>query len=71
MKRFTYISKAVLLYGTVLYFFIYILSAESLTELNPLMAFIGLFILLVLIAVCKRVFKDDNLEDYLPKWFKH
>jgi hypothetical protein len=46
------------------------MAVESLTEVNPLAAFIGFFILIILIVACSKVFNSDNLEDYIPKWFK-
>ena len=70
MKKFAFISKAVLLYGTALYFIFFIISIESLTETNPQLAFLSLFILLILLVVCKWVFKDEDLDNYKPKWFK-
>lgn len=70
MKKFAFISKAVLLYGTALYFILLIISIESLTETNPQLAFLSLFILLVLLAVCKWAFKDEDLDNYKPKWFR-
>lgn len=67
MKKF---FKCSLLYVTTIYFIVYLIIAESLTENNPLYAFIGFFILLVLLAVCKKVFKAQELEEYIPKWFR-
>ena len=69
MKKFAFICRAVLLYGTALYFIIFLMIIESLTETNPQMAFLSLLILLVLLVVCKNAFKDEDIEDYRPKWF--
>ena len=62
--------RVVLLYGTILYFGFYITIAESLAETRPLLAFIGLFILLLLLVLCAKTFNANNIEEYLPKWFK-
>ena len=69
MEKFAFICRAVLLYGTALYFIIFLMIIESLTETNPQMAFLSLLILLVLLVVCKHAFKDEDIKDYRPKWF--
>ena len=69
MKKFIYICKAVLLYGTVFYSLTYLVMAESLTETKPLWAFIGLFIMLILIVICKLAFENEELDNFRPHWF--
>ena len=47
------------------------MAIESLTETNPQWAFLSLFILLVMIAICKYVFKGEDLEKYKPSNWKY
>ena len=47
------------------------MAVESLTETNPQWAFLSLFILLVMVTVCKYLFKDEDLEKYKPSNWNH
>ena len=70
MKTFKKIMRGVLLYSTLLIFFGFLISAESLFEVNrPVFAliFIGLVNLIIL---CFVVFQKDDLNQYVPKWFR-
>ena len=71
MKKFKYICRLVLLISTFLYFGFFVMAIESLTETNPQAAFLSLFILLAMVAVCKCVFKDEDLEKYKPNNWKY
>ena len=71
MKKFKYIGRLVLLISTFLYFGFFVMAIESLTETNPQWAFLSLFILLVMIAVCKYLFKDEDLEKYKPSNWRY
>ena len=71
MKKFKYICRIVLLISTFLYFGFFVMAIESLTEINPKLAFMSLFILLVLLAVCKWAFKDEDLNNYKPSNWKY
>ena len=71
MKKFAFICRAVLLYGTALYFIIFLMIIESLTETNPQWAFLSLFILLIMVAVCKYIFRDEDLDNYKPNNWKY
>ena len=71
MKKFKYICRLVLLISTILYFEFFVMAAESLTETNPQLAFLSLFILLVMVAMCKYAFKDEDLEKYKPSNWKY
>lgn len=64
------ILKGILLYSTVLYFFLYIMIAESLFTTNFTAALIGLFLLIVLIGSTYEAFKNENLIEYIPKYFR-
>ena len=64
------IGKIVLLYSTILYSLCLLLALESLVEINNVYAIVALFIEVVLIIICYAVLKNDNLENYVPKWFK-
>ena len=70
MSSFKKIGKIVLLYGTILYSLCLLLTLESLTELNIAYAIIALFIEVILITICYEIFKNDSLENYVPKWFR-
>ena len=67
MNSLKKIGKIVLLYGTILYSLLYLIAAESLSFFYII---IGLAIVILLIGACYEVFKNDNLENYIPKWFK-
>ena len=64
------ILKGILLYFTTLYFFIYLMIAESLFVTNFTIALIGLFLLIVLIGSTYEAFKNENLIEYIPKYFR-
>ena len=67
MSKLKFIGKVVLLYGTILYSLLYLIAAERLTFFYLI---IGLVIVIVLIGACYEAFKNDNLENYIPKWFR-
>lgn len=64
------ILKGILLYATTLYFFVYLMIAESLFTLNFTAALIGLFLLIILIGSTYEAFKNENLIEYIPKYFR-
>jgi heme O synthase-like polyprenyltransferase len=70
MNSLKKISKIVLLYSTILHSLLFLLALESLIEINNVYAIIALFIEVILITTCYEIFKNDNLENYVPKWFK-
>ena len=47
------------------------MAIESLTETNPQWAFLSLFILLVMVVICKCAFKKEDLEKYKPSNWKY
>ena len=71
MKKFKYICRLVLLISTFLYFGFFVMAAESLTENNPQAAFISLLILLIMLVICKYVFKGEDLDNYKPSNWKY
>jgi hypothetical protein len=64
MKKFL---KGILLYATIIYFFCFAMAIESLSVIALI---IGLGIFVLLLSACYTVLNDDNLENYVPKWFK-
>lgn len=64
MKKFL---KGILLYATIIYFFCFIMAIESLSIITLI---IGLIIFVLLLIACYIALNDDNLENYVPKWFK-
>ena len=64
------ILKGILLYSTILYFFCFITAAESLASYSIFYIILGLFILIVLIGANTLTLENENLEDYVPKWFR-
>lgn len=64
MKKFL---KGILLYATIIYFFCLIMTIESL----PVIALIiGISLFILLLVVCYIALNEDNLEEYIPKWFR-
>lgn len=61
------VLKGILLYATIIYFFCFAMAIESLSVIALI---IGLIIFVLLLSVCYIVLNDDNLENYIPKWFK-
>ena len=61
------ILKGILLYSTIIYFFCFAMAIESLSVLALI---IGLIIFVLLLSACYIALNDDNLENYVPKWFK-
>lgn len=70
MNSLKKIGKIVLLYSTILYSLCLLLALESLLETNGVYAIIALFIEVIFITVCYGTFKNDDLENYVPKWFR-
>ena len=64
------ILKGILLYSTILYFFCFISAAEALASYSIFYIILGLFIFIVLIGANILTLKNENLEDYVHKWFK-
>lgn len=61
------ILKGILLYSTILYFFCFAMAIESLSVIALV---IGLIIFVLLLSACYIALNNDNLENYVPKWFK-
>ena len=61
------ILKGILLYSTIIYFFCFAMAIEGLSVIALI---IGLIIFALLVSACYIALNDDNLEDYVPKWFK-
>lgn len=61
------ILKGILLYSTIIYFFCFAMAIESLSVIALI---IGLIIFVLLLSACYIALNDDNLENYVPKWFK-
>ena len=61
------ILKGILLYSTIIYFFCFAMAIESLSVIALI---IGLIIFVLLLSTCYIALNDDNLENYVPKWFK-
>jgi hypothetical protein len=59
--------KGILLYSTIIYFFCFAMAIESLSVIALV---IGLIIFVLLLIACYIALNDDNLENYVPKWFK-
>lgn len=59
--------KGILLYATIIYFFCFAMAIESLSVIALI---IGLVIFALLVSACYIALNDDNLENYVPKWFK-
>ena len=70
MNSLKKIGKIVFLYSTILYSLCLLLALESLLETNNAYAIIALFIEVTFITVCYETFKNDDLENYVPKWFR-
>jgi putative effector of murein hydrolase LrgA (UPF0299 family) len=64
------VLKGILLYSTILYFFFFIAAAESLFQLSLCHLVIGLFILIALVGGCSEAFRNENLEDFVPKFLR-
>lgn len=64
MKKFL---KGILLYATIIYFFCFIMAIESLSIIALI---IGISLFILLLVVCYIILNNDNLEEYIPKWFR-
>ena len=64
MKKFL---KGILLYATIIYFFCLIMAIESLSIIALI---IGISLFILLLVACYIVLNDDNLKEYIPKWFR-
>ena len=67
MKKITKIAKGILLYVTLLYLGLFVASVDSMT--NTIL-FVSFFILMCLIFASYIALKDEDLEQYVPKWFR-
>lgn len=65
------ILKGILLYATIIYSLLFIMGIEFIVKSKiDSLIIAGLWILVLLIYGCYTAFKDDNLDNYIPKWFK-
>ena len=64
MKKFL---KGILLYATIIYFFCFIMAIESLSIIALI---IGISLFILLLVACYIILNEDNLENYIPKWFR-
>ena len=67
MKKITKIAKGILLYVTLLYLGLFVASVDSMTET---VLFVSFFILMCLIFASYIALKDEDLEQFIPKWFR-
>lgn len=67
MKKITKIAKGILLYVTLLYLGLFVASVDSMTDT---ILFVSFFILICLIFASYMALKDEDLEQYVPKWFR-
>lgn len=64
MKKFL---KGILLYATIVYFCCFITIVESLSIIALI---IGISLFILLSVACYIILNEDNLENYIPKWFR-
>jgi hypothetical protein len=64
------ILKGILLYFTIIYSLLFLLIVESLLNISLCWVLAALFLLIVLVGGCIEAFKNDSLENYVPKWFR-
>ena len=67
MKKITKIAKGILLYVTLLYLGLFVASVDSMTDT---VLFVSFFILMCLMFASYMALKDEDLEQYVPKWFR-
>lgn len=67
MKKITKIAKGILLYVTLLYLGLFVASVDSMTDT---ILFVSFFILVCLMFASYIALKDEDLEQYVPKWFR-
>lgn len=67
MKKILKIAKGILLYVTLLYLGLFVASVDSMTET---ILFVSFFILVCLMFASYMTLKDEDLEQYVPKWFR-
>ena len=67
MKKILKIAKRILLYVTLLYLGLFVASVDSMTDT---VLFVSFFILVCLMFASYMALKDEDLEQYVPKWFR-
>ena len=67
MKKVLKIAKGILLYVTLLYLGLFVASVDSMTDT---VLFVSFFILVCLMFASYMALKDEDLEQYVPKWFR-
>ena len=67
MKKILKIAKGILLYVTLLYLGLFVASVDSMTDT---VLFVSFFILVCLMFASYMALKDEDLEQYVPKWFR-
>lgn len=67
MKKILKIAKGILLYVTLLYLGLFVASVDSMTDT---FLFVSFFILVCLMVASYIALKDEDLEQYVPKWFR-
>lgn len=64
------ILKGILLYSTILFSMLLLMSIESIVESSSTLTIIVLIIECVLLVFCYIAFKNESLEEYVPKYFR-
>ena len=67
MKKILKIAKGILLYVTLLYLGLFVASVDSMTDT---VLFVSFFILVCFMFASYMALKDEDLEQYVPKWFR-
>ena len=70
MSKILKVLKGILLYATILYFCLFIMAADSLGEIGIDAVCISFGILIALIVLCAIAFKNDSIENYIPRCLK-
>lgn len=66
MNKTLKVLKGILLYFTIIYFCLFVMSVDSLSN-NGALWFWGAFgILIVLLVSCYFTIENENLKDYFP-----
>lgn len=64
------ILRGILLYATIIYFGLFVMSVDSLSELGEQWFFGAFGILIVLLIACYFVFKNRGIEDLVPPYLR-
>jgi hypothetical protein len=66
MSKFLKILKGILLYVTIIYFGLFVMGVDSISDKGATWFWSAFGILMALLVACYFTFRNEGIEDYVP-----